>query len=103
MLLVSGAALVLTVAVAAAAAYGWLSTRVTRWGDSLVVGPRFTGEAVLDGGATRLRVTREDGVPALEAPTWGAVGGIYVTFTGGFAIYHNTPRGTTPAGNAPSH
>lgn len=100
LLLVSSLALLLTVAGAGAAAYRWLSTRVTRWGDSLVVGPGFTGTAVLDGGATRFRVTRDADGPALEAPSWNPRGGMYVTFLGGFAIYH-TPPGTLPAPKAP--
>src|SRR4051794_9251232 len=101
LLLASMAALVLTVAGTAAAGYSWLSTRVTRWGDSLIVGRRFTGEAILDGGATRIGVVREDGVPALDAPSWRGRGPIYVTFIWGFAIYH-TPPGTMPGGNVPA-
>jgi len=99
LLLVSSLALALTVLGAGATTYRWLSTRVTRWGDSLIVGPHFSGTAVLDGGATRLRVTRDASGPALEAPSWNGVRGIYVTFIAGFAIYH-TPPGTMPAGKA---
>lgn len=98
-LLVSSLALVLTVAGAGATAYRWLSTRVTRWGDSLIVGPRFTGTAVLDGGATRFRVTRDASGQALESPSWSTRGGMYVTFVAGFAIYHTAP-GTLPAAQA---
>jgi hypothetical protein len=101
LLLVSILALVLTVAGAAAMGYAWLSTRATRWGDSLIIGPRFNGEAVLDGGATRLKVWREDGVPVLDAPAWRGRGQIYVTFVWGFAIYH-TPPGTMSRGTAPA-
>jgi len=101
LLLASIAALVLTVVGSAATAYGWLSTRVVRWGDSLIVGPGFTGLAVLDGGATRVRVRREDGVPVLDAPGWAGRGPFYVTFVQGFAIYH-TPPGTMPGANAPA-
>jgi len=101
LLVLSIAALALTVAGAAATGYAWLSSRVVRWGDSLIVGPGFTGEAILDGGATRIRVGREDGVPALDAPGWAGRGPIYVTFIQGFAIYH-TPPGTMPGANAPA-
>ena len=99
LLLASIAALVLTLAGAAAGGYAYLSARATRWGDSLVVGPRFTGELVLDGGA-RIRVERENGVPALDAPSWKGRGPFYVTFIWGFAIYH-TPPGTLYGGNGP--
>lgn len=95
----SSLALVLTVAGAGATAYRWLSGRVTRWGDSLIVGPGFTGTAVLDGGAIRFRVTRDGGGPALETPSWSTRGGMYVTFVGGFAIYHTAP-GTLPRQDA---
>ena len=99
LLIASLAALVLTVGGAAAAGYAWLSTRVTRWGDSLIVGPKFTGVASLDGGATRIKVWWEDGSPVLDAPTWRGHGPIYMTFLWGFAIYH-TPPGTLPPGSA---
>jgi hypothetical protein len=84
----SSIALVLTLAGSAVAAYAWSSTRVTRWGDLLVVGPRFTGDAVLDGGATRIGVLRDpDGTPALDVPPSASRGPVTVTFWGGFAIY----------------
>jgi hypothetical protein len=101
LLLASIVALVVTVGGAAAAAYGWLSTRAVRWGDHLIVGPRFNGEVILDGGATRIRVWREDGVPVLDAPSFAGRGTLYVTFMWGFAIYH-TPPGTMPRGKAPA-
>jgi len=96
-LLVSSLVLVLTLLGAGAAAYGWFSTRVTRWGDSLIVGPHFTGTAVLDGGATRLRVTRDASGPALEVPNWNGQTGMSLTFIGGFAVYH-APPGARPTG-----
>ena len=102
LLLASILALVLTVAGAVATGYAWLSTRATRWGDSLIVGPRFTGEVILDDGATRIRVLREaDGVPSLDAPSFAGRGPFYVTFVWGFAIYH-TPPGTMPRRKPPA-
>ena len=95
------AALVLTVAGAATAGYAWFSTRVTRWGDQLIVGPKFTGEAILDGGATRIGVSWENGSPALDVPSWKGRGPFYMTFIGGFAIYH-TPPGAMPGGKVPA-
>src|SRR5687768_6103849 len=93
LLLASIAALVLTVAGTTAAGYAWFSTRAVCWGDSLIVGPRFTGDVFLDGGATQVRVLREDGIPALDAPSFVGRGPFYVTFVWGFAVYH-TPPGT---------
>jgi hypothetical protein len=102
LLLASLVVLVLTVAGAVGFGYAWLSTRVTRWGDSLIVGPRFTGDVILDGGATRIGVHRDaDGVPSLDAPVFVGRGPMYVTFWAGFAIYH-TPPGTMPQGKAPA-
>ncbi len=91
LLLVSILLLVLTVGGIAAAGYASLSTRVTRWGDHLIVGPRFSGTAVLDGGATRVRVWWEDGTPVLDATDWQGRGPVTMTFIGGFAIYHSPP------------
>ena len=39
---------VLTLAAAVAGAYTWLSPRATRWGDHLIIGPRFNGEVSLE-------------------------------------------------------
>ena len=99
LLLGSIVALVLTVAGSAAMGYAWLSTGATRWGDSLIIGPRFTGEVNLDGRATGIRVWREDGVPVLDAPVFAGRGPLYVTFMWGFAVYH-TPPGTLRRGKA---
>src|SRR5687767_7932972 len=58
LLLASILALILTVGGAGALAYAWFSTRVVRWGDSLIIGPRFLGQASLDGDMTRLSASR---------------------------------------------
>jgi hypothetical protein len=89
-------ALVLTLGLAAAAGYSAFSNRAVRWGDSLIIGPRFTGDISLDGGVTRMRFWRENGVPALDAPSWKGRGPITMTFLFGFTIYH-TPPGTLGA------
>jgi hypothetical protein len=93
LLLVSLLALVLTLVGAFAGAYAWLSTRVTPWGDSLIVGPAFTGAVDLGGGGGRITFYREDGVPTLDAPAWKGRGPFTMTFVWGFVIYH-TPPGT---------
>ena len=100
LLLVSLVVLLLTVAGTLGFGYAWLSTRVTRLGDSLVVGPRFSGEASLDGEATRIRVRRDGDGISLDAPAFVGRGPMYVTFWFGFAVYH-TPPGTVPHAKAP--
>ena len=100
-LVISIVALLMTLIGASAAGYAILSTRATRWGDSLVIGPGFTGEVILDGHAAHIRVEREDGIPVLDAPAWKGRGPFYVTFLWGFAVYH-TPPGTLDGGAAPA-
>ena len=86
-------ALILTVVGALAGTYSALSDRATRWGNSLIIGPRFTGTFSPDGGATQLRFWREGGSPVMDAPTWKGKGPITITFLWGFTVYH-TPPGT---------
>lgn len=101
LLVASVLALVLTVGGTATAGYTYLSTRATRWGDSLIVGPRFTGETSLDGGTSRVRISWENGSPVLDAPNWTGRHELYLTFIWGFAVYHMPPQtlagGKTPA------
>ena len=90
-------ALGLTVGGTVAVGYRYLSTRATRWGDSLIVGPRFSGDVSLDGGATQVHVAWENGSPVLDAPIWKGAGTIYVTFIWGFAVF-TLPPGTAAVG-----
>ena len=99
-LLVSSLALILTVAGIAAAGYAWLRNRATPWGDSLVVGPGFAGEVLLDGGATRVVVHREsDGSLSLDVPPAARRRQVYLTYAAGFAVYHGL-IGTSPGEGA---
>jgi hypothetical protein len=95
-------ALALTVAAALTGTYSALSNRATRWGDSLIIGPRFTGAFSLDGGATQYRFWREKGSPVMNAPNWKGKSPITLTFLWGFTIYH-TPPGTLRSIDAPAN
>ena len=86
-------ALVATVGLVAVAGYSAYSNRAVRWGDSLIIGPRFTGEFSLDGGSTRLNFWRENGSPVMDAPSWKGHSPVTMTYLWGFTIYH-TPPGT---------
>lgn len=86
-------ALVLTLGLAVVAGYSSFSNRAVRWGDSLIIGPRFAGDFSVDGGVTHLRLWRENGVPVIDAPSWKGHNPITITFAWGYTIYH-TPPGT---------
>jgi hypothetical protein len=102
LLILSIVALVLTLAVAVAVPYRWLSTRATRWGDSLIVGPHFSGDVKLPGNTSKIRVEWEDGAPVVDAPSWSGRGPITMTFIWGFTIYHLPPGVLDgPNGRAP--
>lgn len=101
LLLACTLALVFTVAAIGGVAHRWLSTRVTRWGNSLVVGPHFSGATSVDGGATQLRFAWENGSPVLDAPAWKGRGPFSMTFLFGFVIYHTPPGTLDPPPNAP--
>lgn len=101
LLVASILALVLAVSGSVAAGYTYLSSRAIRWGDTLIVGPRFTGETSVDGGATRVRVWWENGSPVLDAPAWKGRGTIYLTLIWGLAVYH-LPPGTSGSAKTPA-
>ncbi|MCC2672039.1 MAG: hypothetical protein K0Q72_4511 [Armatimonadetes bacterium] len=98
LLFVSIFALVFTVGGIGATAYSWLSTRATRWGDSLIVGPRFSGD--FGSGARKIRVSWEEGAPVVDAPSWKGRGPITMTFIWGFTVYH-LPPGTLSGSTSP--
>ena len=72
-------------------ASSWFGGRATRWGDSLVVGPRFSGDVNLPGNTDKMRVSWEEGSPVVDAPSWKGRGPITMTFFWGFVIYHLPP------------